>query len=85
MIQRFYFDTSVFGGIFDAEFEEETVLLFEKVFLGQIKCVYSDLTESELSNAPDPVKRYFLAIKEEHKEVLEVTPEALQLGQTYID
>ncbi len=26
MIQRFYFDTSVFGGIFDSEFDEDTVL-----------------------------------------------------------
>jgi hypothetical protein len=31
------------------------------------------------------VKRYFLEIKEEHKEVIEVTAEALKLGQTYID
>jgi predicted nucleic acid-binding protein len=85
MIQRFYFDTSVFGGIFDAEFEEETILLFEKVILGQIKCVYSNLTESELSNAPELVKNYFLELKEEHKEVIQVTAEALKLGQTYID
>ena len=85
MIQRFYFDTSVFGGIFDAEFEEETILLFEKVALGQIKCVYSNLTESELSDAPEQVKNFFLGLKDEHKEVIEVTPEALKLGQTYID
>ena len=49
MEQRFYFDTSVFGGLFDQEFEEETTLLFEKIRLGQIKCVYSNLTESELT------------------------------------
>jgi len=52
MTQRFYFDTSVFGGMFDVEFEEESTLLFEKVKLGQIICVYSNLTESELSSAP---------------------------------
>ena len=45
MKQRFYFDTSVFGGIYDTEFERETMLLFEKVSLGQIICVYSDLTK----------------------------------------
>jgi len=50
MAQRFYLDTSVFGGLFDIEFEEETTLLFEKITLGQIKCVYSNLTESELTN-----------------------------------
>ena len=34
MKQRIYFDTSVFGGIYDVEFEVETALLFEKVALG---------------------------------------------------
>ena len=31
MTQRFYFDTSVFGGMFDAEFEEESTLLLKKL------------------------------------------------------
>jgi hypothetical protein len=84
MIQRFYFDTSVFGGIFDSEFEEESVLLFEKVALGQIICVYSELTEAELSNAPQRVKNFFLEIKDEHKEVIMVSQEAFQLAKTYI-
>ena len=46
-----YFDTSVFGGVFDEEFEEISILLFEKVKLGQIILVYSDLTVTELVNA----------------------------------
>jgi len=39
MKQRFYFDTSVFGGVFDKEFDETTLQLFERVKLGQIICV----------------------------------------------
>lgn len=35
MKQRFYFDTSVFGGVFDKEFEKETLQLFERVKLGK--------------------------------------------------
>lgn len=84
MIQRFYFDTSIFGGVFDVEFEEDSTILFEKVSLGQIKCVYSNLTESELSKAPERVKNFFQDLKDEHKEIVNVTPEALQLAQTYI-
>ena len=84
MTQRFYFDTSVFGGMYDVEFEKETTLLFEKVTLGQIVCVYSNLTESELSNAPEQVKGFFQNLKVEHREVVSVTPEGLQLAQTYI-
>jgi hypothetical protein len=85
MKQRFYIDTSVIGGIFDVEFEVETTLLFEKVKLGQIVCVYSNLTESELSNAPEKIREFFLSLDDDHKEKVEVTPEALQLAQSYID
>jgi predicted nucleic acid-binding protein len=84
MTQRFYFDTSVFGGVYDAKFERETTLLFEKVSLGRIICVYSNLTESELSNAPEQVQDFFQSIKDKHKEVVSVTPAALQLAETYI-
>ena len=85
MEQQFYFDTSVFGGLFDVEFEEETALLFEKVNLGQIKCVYSNLTEFELTNSPEKVRNYFENIKDELKEKIFVTPEGLRLAQTYVD
>src|SRR5690606_1900847 len=84
-MQRFYFDTSVFGGVFDAEFEEETFTLFEEVKLGQIKCVYSDLTESELSTAPEKVKNFFLDLGDKFKEKIDITPEAMELAQMYIN
>ena len=84
MKQRFYIDTSVFGGLFDIEFERETTLLFEKVRLGQIVCVYSNLTESELSKAPLKVQKFFMELDEEFKEKIQVTPDALKLAQTYI-
>jgi predicted nucleic acid-binding protein len=85
MKQRFYIDTSVIGGIYDIEFEVETIMLFERIKLGQIVCVYSSLTESELSNAPENVKKFFLSLNEEWKEKVEVTPEVLQLAQSYIE
>lgn len=85
MAQRFYFDTSVFGGVFDSEFEKETILLFEKVKLGQIKCVHSNLTETELANAPERVRKFFTDLKDEYKEIIDVTPEALELAQAYIN
>jgi hypothetical protein len=82
MIQRFYFDTSVFGGMVDPEFEEESTLLFERVKLGQILCVYSDLTVTELANAPLKVQQFFRSI--ENKQPIQLTPQALILAQTYI-
>ena len=59
MKPRLYFDTSVFGGIYDEEFQFETAKLFEMVENGEIICVYSDLTITELENAPEKVKMHF--------------------------
>ena len=53
--------------------------------MGQIKCVYSNLTESELTKAPEQVINYFEQIKDEFKEKVLVTPEGLKLAQTYVD
>ena len=83
--QRFYFDTSVFGGVYDIEFEEDSIQLFEKVKLGQIICVYSDLTEGELFEAPEKVKTFFRDLKKEHIEVVSVNDEAIDLARKYID
>ena len=55
MTQRFFLDTSVFGGVYDVEFDEASIQLFEEVRFGQVICVYSDLTEGEVFSAPEYV------------------------------
>jgi len=85
MKPRLYFDTSVFGGVFDEDFEEISTLLFEKVRSGQIVCVYSDLSVSELSKAPENVKTHFNELPKEHLEFVEVTEEAFQLAENYLE
>lgn len=84
MKQRFYFDTSVFGGVYDEEFEEETNLLFKMVTSGQIKCVYSDLTEAELENAPKKVKEHFLSLPKDCIEFVSITEEMNELAEKYV-
>ena len=83
-MQRFYFDTSVFGGAFDEEFEEVTLQLFERVKLGQIICVFSDLTETELVNAPENVKEHFKNLPKVNIERVVVTDEILTLASKYV-
>ena len=83
-MQRFYFDTSVFGGAFDNEFEEVTLQLFERVKLGQVICVFSDLTESELLNAPENVKEHFKNLPKQNIERVVVTDEILTLASKYV-
>ena len=81
---RLYFDTSVFGGIHDVEFQKETELLFEMVKNDQIVCVYSDLCELELENAPERVKQHFLNLNEKQTEFVEITEEINTLAEQYI-
>lgn len=85
MGQRFYFDTSVFGGVFDIEFEESSIQLFERVKLGQLTCIYSDLTEAEIYDAPNSVKNFFKDLPEKSLEIVKVTDEAINLAKKYID
>lgn len=81
---RLYFDTSVFGGVHDIEFRQETEMLFEMVKNVEIICVFSDLCELELENAPDKVKEHFLSLKKNQTEYTEITEEVNQLAQEYI-
>ncbi len=81
---RLYFDTSIFGGIYDIEFQQETILLFEMVKNGEIICVYSDLCEYELENAPEKVKENFLSLDKNQTEFVEITEEINQLAEEYV-
>ena len=83
-MQRFYFDTSVFGGAFDTEFDEATLQLFERVKLGRIICMFSDLTETELLNAPENVKEHFKNLPKQNIERVIVTDEILTLASKYV-
>ena len=82
---RLYFDTSVFGGIYDIEFQKETELLFNMVRNGEIICVYSDLCEVELENAPEKVKNHFLSLTKNLTEFVEITEEINQLAEEYVN
>jgi len=83
--QRLYFDTSVFGGVFDDEFQEASKQLFERVVNGDILCVYSEVTESELLNAPKQVRDFFKSLPSEHLEKIETTDEILTLASKYVE
>ena len=84
-IPRLYIDTSVFGGVHDKEFQYETELLFEMVKNGEIICVYSDLCELELENAPIKVREHFLQIEKSTTEFVEITEEINQLAEQYVE
>jgi predicted nucleic acid-binding protein len=84
MIQRIYIDTSVLGGLFDPEFALDTKPFFDKVENGDIKIVYSEITDDELESAPEQVKNYLKQLTSKQKEFVEITPEAVNLADTYV-
>ena len=55
---KYYLDTSVFGGVYDEEFQDFTKLLFDKIEKENITIYYSELTENELRKAPANVKEF---------------------------
>ena len=84
-MERLYLDTSVFGGYFEPEFELWTKILFDRVEAGQYKILLSRIINIELTNAPKHVREFVLAIRSEHFEFLEITDEATELANYYIE
>lgn len=85
MKQRFYLDTSVFGGVFDRGFDEATLQLFERIKLGEITCIYSELTKTELVNAPKKVRLFFNELPKGNMKKVEITDEVLTLAAKYVE
>ncbi|MDJ0660697.1 MAG: hypothetical protein QNJ42_14595 [Crocosphaera sp.] len=59
---RVYTDTSVFGGVFDDEFKEETLAFFDLVKEGKFQLVISSVVSREIQPAPEKVKDFFIDI-----------------------
>ena len=83
-MERVYLDTSVFGGYFEPEFEIGSKLLFSKIISGEIKLLYSQMTEIELDDAPLNIKNLVKTIPNQHIEFLPITPEASHLAEQYV-
>ncbi|MEX2564329.1 MAG: hypothetical protein WD431_00120 [Cyclobacteriaceae bacterium] len=78
-------DTSVFGGYFDEEFSDNTVPFFERVIDERIQMFISRLLIAELAGAPDEVRELLNKIPREQQVFLELTEEARELANKYID
>lgn len=81
---RIFIDTSVFGGVYDPEFETASNALFDEVQADRFQAVVSTVVLEELRNAPAPVRQRYREVRG-HLEVLEPTKEALRLSRAYIE
>jgi predicted nucleic acid-binding protein len=84
MEQRYYIDTSVFGGYFDEEFAVHTIPLFQRYKNNEFTLLFSTVTQDELLNAPEKVKEFVKSLKSENTVFLEITDEAIDLATDYI-
>lgn len=84
MKPRIYIDTSVFGGLFDSEFEEFTKPLFDRIHKGEFIVLFSNLTEEELKLAPQNVKSLVNNLELSHTEFIDENAEAIELANQYI-
>ncbi len=81
---RVYIDTSVIGGYFDEEFEEDTRLFFERVDSKELILIISDLLEIELLKAPVNVREVLNKYSEEFFERINLTEEVIELADSYL-
>ncbi len=81
---RVYVDTSVFGGVFDDEFEEASRLFFDRVKRGAFVVLASPLTTDELEDAPEEVSRLLAGLSPEQLEPVALTDEVHDLAADYV-
>jgi predicted nucleic acid-binding protein len=84
MKRRIYTDTSVFGGCFDAEFQEPSERLFKRFRAGAEVLVVSDLTRLELRSAPPKIQEILDSLPPRSVESVEVGEEARNLADLYV-
>jgi predicted nucleic acid-binding protein len=85
MQKRYYIDTSIFGGYFDQEFKDTTQELFFKILKEETIILFSEMTEGELSDAPESVKDFVKSLPSGKIEFLEINPETINLADKYIE
>ena len=78
-----YTDTSVFGGVFNWEFERASRLFFEQVRAGQFSIVTSGLVVGEIDKAPFEVTEWFKSLKP-FMEIAPLTEEVYRLANAYV-
>lgn len=80
---RVYADTSVFGGLFDEEFQEASRRFFDLIKAGDFRLVISSAVSDELYEAPEQVRGFFYDLAP-HVEIVEIEDVAIDLQMAYL-
>ena len=85
---KFYVDTSIFGGVFDEKFKEDTIAFFKYIEASNAAIIYSNITIKELGKAPKQVKELVQALEETEAiniSRINMNNEAEVLAKNYIE
>lgn len=84
MKTRIYIDTSVVGGFFDEEFQEDTKRFYKWFEENDVVFVISDLLDIELINAPEKVRNSLGKYDNSKFERIKLSQESIVLANEYI-
>jgi len=83
-MMKVYVDTSVFGGVFDEEFEKDSIKFFEELKAGKFELVISALVEEEIKSAPKYVQDHFNDFSSS-AIITDISQEVLVLRDAYLN
>ena len=79
-----YLDTSVFGGVFDSEFQEDSRRVIAYINSGKATLIISDTTLVEINRAPERVQKLLLDIHGDNIIMAAYLSEAEALSKCYL-
>lgn len=82
--ERIFLDSSVIGGYFDPEFEEDSKRIINYARQSRITVLLSEVVVKEILNAPARVQEVLFSIPSNAIERIELTPEILALRDAYL-
>jgi predicted nucleic acid-binding protein len=80
---RTYVDSSVFGGVCDDEFADDSLRFFDQVRSSRFSILSSVLVADEIAQAPQPVRGLFESLLPS-AELVQVTPAVIGLQEAYL-
>jgi predicted nucleic acid-binding protein len=80
---RIYADTSVFGGVFDDEFDRASKIFFDEVKARKFVLITSELVREEILAAPKKVQDFFEKILPSC-EIADIDVDVLELQEAYL-
>jgi predicted nucleic acid-binding protein len=81
---RVYLDTSIFGGVFDAEFARASGRLFDRISQGAFDPVISVIVAEEITDAPPRVQQLYRRVVQT-AELWPVDEAVLSLRDAYLE